>query len=96
MLNEQNEHFDKIYTEIKDLEEEKKNILNIIKEHEKVYFILNNKIKSLIREFPTCYSCYKHYHPKSMVIATQEDIEEYYNKNEGYSGPEIGEYYCGC
>lgn len=96
MKQENNEHLDNIYTQIKGLEEEKKNILDIIKEYEKKLYKINYNIKSLTQEFPRCYSCLKNNHPKNMVIATQEDIDDYYDRNEGYSGPEIGEYYCGC
>lgn len=96
MKHENSEHLDNIYTEIKDLEEEKKNILDIIREYEKKLYKINDNIKSLTQKFPSCYSCGKKYHPKNMVIATQEDIDDYYDRNEGYSGPEIGEYYCGC
>lgn len=85
-----------IYDEIKDLQKEKENILNVLRVNEKKLDIINKKIKSLTQNFPACYSCGKHYHPKNMTIAKQEDIDDYYDKNEGYCGPEIGEYYCGC
>jgi predicted patatin/cPLA2 family phospholipase len=85
-----------IYEEIKDLQNEKQSIFEIIKENEEKVFIIEQKIKKLTNLFPSCYSCGKHYHPKNMIIATQEDVDEYYDKNEGYYGPEIGEYYCGC
>ena len=87
------ENLNDIYKEIKDLQNEKQSIFEIIKE--KVY-VIEQKIKKLTKIFPSCYSCGKHYHPKNMTIATQEDIDEYYDKKEGYCGPEIGEYYCGC
>jgi hypothetical protein len=31
-----------------------------------------------------------------MYIATPEDIKTYVDQNDGYNGPKIGEYYCGC
>ena len=90
------EELNNIYKEIKDLEKDKQQILCILRMNEKKIFNIDTKIKSLTKKFPTCYSCGKHYHPKNMNIATQEDIDDYFDKNEGYCGPEIGEYYCGC
>ena len=89
------EELNNIYDEIKDLEKEKQIALNLLRENEKKIDDINKKIKILSINFPSCYSCGKHYHPKNMTIATQEDIDDYYDKNEGYCGPEIGEYYCG-
>jgi RNA polymerase-binding transcription factor DksA len=90
------EELNNIYDEIKDLEKEKQIVLNFLRENEKKIDDINKKIRILTKKFPTCYSCGKHYHPKNMTIATQEDLDDYYDKNEGYCGPEIGEYYCGC
>ena len=90
------EELNNIYKEIKDFEKDKQQILCIMRKNETKIFDIDTKIKSLTKKFPTCYSCGKHYHPKNMTIATQEDIDEYYDKKEGYCGPEIGEYYCGC
>jgi recombinational DNA repair protein RecR len=78
------------------LEKEKQIALNLLRENEKKIDDINKKINILSRKFPSCYSCGKYYHPKNMTIATQEDIDDYCDKNEGYCGPEIGEYYCGC
>lgn len=77
-----------IYDEIKDLHKEKENVLNVLRVNEKKLDIINKKIRSLTQKFPACYSCGKHNHPKNMTIAKQEDIDYYYDKNEGYCGPE--------
>ena len=54
------------------------------------------EIKNVLKKFPKCYSCDKNKDPKFMFIATQEDLDNYKDMNDGYNGPEIGEYYCGC
>lgn len=89
-------NFNDIYREIKELRDEKQTILEIINENEKKVYLIDQKIKKLTELFPSCHSCGKKYPPKNMTIATQEDIDEYYDQNEGFSGPEIGQYYCGC
>ena len=60
--------------------------------------IQNNqkKIKHLLKKLPICYSCMKNINPKYMNIATQKDLDNYKDQEEGYRGPKIGEYYCGC
>ena len=83
------ENFELIRNEIKQLRKEEK----ILFEN------LNNvqmNIKNLYKKFPSCFSCGRRTDPKQMLIATQEDVDDYFDKNEGYCGPEIGEYYCGC
>lgn len=44
----------------------------------------------------TCSSCGRSFLQKDVWIATQHDIDEYRDMNDGYAGPTIGEYYCGC
>jgi len=87
--------FDNIDEEIKELENKKNGILGIVKEHQKNIDDIDKKIKNLYKLFPCCYSCRKHFHPKKMTIATQEDVNERVDRNDGYFGPEVGEYYCG-
>jgi len=31
-----------------------------------------------------------------MIITTEEDSNNWVDSNEGYAGPEVGGYYCGC
>lgn len=54
------------------------------------------KIKEISKNFPKCYSCGHHQDPKNMFIASEKDVENYIDQNEGYSGPRLNEYYCGC
>ena len=35
------------------------------------------------------------YHPKDLIKATQQDVDDYFDKNEGYTQLEVGENYCG-
>ena len=58
--------------------------------------IVRNRIDKLYENFPKCYSCGKNQDPRNMIIATKEDIDNYICSNEGYCGPEVGEYYCFC
>ena len=87
--------YDNIAAEIQALEDKKKLILDSIQEQEEHIVDIDIKVKTLIKKFPCCYSCGKRFHPKQMTIATQDDVDEYVDKNEGYCGPEVGEYYCG-
>jgi predicted patatin/cPLA2 family phospholipase len=87
--------FDNIDKEIKEFENKKNVILDIVKEYQKNIDDIDKKIKNLYKLFPRCYSCGKHFHPKKMTIATQEDVNERVDRNDGYYGPEVGEYYCG-
>ena len=50
-------------------------------------------IKLLYKKLPRCCSCGRN---GFMKIATQADVDEYVDQREGYSGPDVGEYYCGC
>ena len=88
--------YDDIKKEIKDLEKKQKVIVDFVKEHRKNIDDIEKQIKNLTKLYPRYYSCGKHFHPKQMIIAMQEDIDEYVDQNEGYCGPEFGEYYCGC
>ena len=69
------------------LEKEQRNINDKLKEIN----IEIRKYKQL--NYPKCSNCGVFRHERMMWIATQEDIID---QNEGYSGPVIGEYYCGC
>jgi chromosome segregation ATPase len=90
-----NVNFDAIDAEIKQLENEKQKILLRIKENEEEFNSLQQKIKQLKLKFPTCYSCWNHYHPKDLIKATQQDVDDYFDKNQGYTQLEVGENYCG-
>lgn len=87
---------DDIHAQVADLNKEQAVLSKQIKALRKKSDDIEDRIKSLTLKYPTCYSCGNHYHPKYMVIATQEDVNEYTDNNEGYCGPETGEYYCGC
>lgn len=78
-----------LYEEQRKLNELLRTIYSDIKDNQQL-------IKELLKNFPTCYSCGKHINPKYLEIATQEDVDNYIEQNEGYNGPKIGEYYCGC
>ena len=85
-----------IEKEAKNILYKNNNILNQIKELEKEY---NNNIKKLdiiFNKYPKCHSCHKNKNPKYMWIASEDDIKNYIDQNEGYNGPIINEYYCGC
>lgn len=71
-------------------------ILQRINELQTEYNKINKEIALLVSNYPKCYSCGKHQDPKYMVKATQEDINNYIDKKEGYCCPKINEYYCGC
>lgn len=43
-----------------------------------------------------CASCGRYNLSSEMWIAEQSDIESYLDCGEGYAGPTIGEFYCGC
>jgi len=89
------EYYNNIDKNIKDLEIQKNAIVDIVKKHEKNINDIDKKIKNLTKLFPRCYSCGKHFHPKQLTIATQDDVDERVDRNDGYFGPEVGEYYCG-
>lgn len=57
---------------------------------------IKQRCKKLLEFEPVCSSCGRHVRKKNMWIATQDDLDGYYSENEGYGGPTIGEYYCGC
>jgi septation ring formation regulator EzrA len=57
---------------------------------------IQNKINKLYEKFTKCYSCGRNKDPENMIIATKEDVDNYHDKNDGFCGPEIGEYYCFC
>jgi hypothetical protein len=59
---------------------------------------IENKIKVRMQNEPTCCSCGRHKQIKNLIIATQEDINNYVWQNEGDVKPVIGGYYCksGC
>ena len=81
-INEKHQQVSLITEKIKELQEECNKI--------------NSEIYNLMRKYPKCYSCWRYQDPKYMIKATQEDIDSYVDNNEGYCGPEISEYYCGC
>lgn len=84
--------------EIEKLRNERKQINNEYRNCMKIYGDkiekINNKIKELMKNAPKCYSCGRN--SFDCWKAEKEDIDNYIDQNEGYSGPEIGEYYCGC
>lgn len=86
---------DNVLKQIKELEKERQVFVNIKKEQDKLIDDIDKKIKILTKKYPSCCSCGKRYHPKQMIIATEEDVSDHTDRNEGYSGPEVGEYYCG-
>ena len=57
---------------------------------------IRNRITDCEYQFPMCESCGKPSDPEHMVIATEEDVANWEDANEGFSNPIIGEYYCGC
>ena len=89
-------NYDNIYKEISILRNEQRVVMDRIKKYEEDINTIDRKIEDLMKKFPSCYSCGRCRYPKNMIIATQEDLDNYYDQNEGFSGPEIGEYYCGC
>ena len=89
-------NFDSIYIQLDELEKNSKVLLQSLKNIEIDIYNNQDKIKKLIEVFPCCCSCGHHKDPKQMIIADKEDVDTYYDQNEGYCGPEIGKYYCGC
>ena len=83
------ESFVIIRKEIKELKDDENKLFENLK-------FVQAKIKNLYKKFPRCSSCGRNTDPIYMTIATQEDIDDYFDRDEGYSGPDIGEYYCGC
>ena len=58
---------------------------------------LDEEIKKLLQKHePVCVSCGKHRLQESMRIATEDDVQDFDCDDSWVSGPEIGEYYCGC
>lgn len=45
-------------------------------------------------QVPNCSSCGKH--KQNVWVATEKDVQDYIDQKEGYAGPTVGEYYCGC
>ena len=89
-------NYEKIEDEIKKLYDKNTELLKRIKEIQKEYDNNYRHIERIMKGYPKCYSCSRNVNPKYMEIATQEDIDNYVDSNDGYIGPEIGEYYCGC
>jgi glycyl-tRNA synthetase (class II) len=55
------------------------------------------KIRHFLQKYGVqCSSCGRHFLTKDVWIATQRDVDEYTDMNDGYAGPTVGEYYCGC
>lgn len=52
--------------------------------------------EKIMKHFPVCTSCGRHYPFDQLRVATRTDVDEYESENEGYAGPSIGELYCGC
>ena len=90
------DNYDNIFKEIGILQNEQRIILFRLRRYEEDINTIDKKIEDLMKKFPSCYSCGRYRHPKNMIIATQEDVDDYYDKNDGYNGPEVGKYYCGC
>ena len=88
--------YTKVALEIKDLFKIQDELRLNLKQVKLDLYNNQKKIDNVMKKFPRCYSCGKNRDPKNMVIAQQEDIDDYFDRNEGYCGPEIGEYYCGC
>lgn len=88
--------YNNIRNQIKDKYKQKSLIIQKIKELETECDKIDKEIALLSSKYPKCYSCGKHQDPKFMDKATQDDIDNYVDSNEGYFGPEINEYYCGC
>lgn len=44
--------------------------------------------------YPQCLCCGMHRNPKTMWLATQEEVDNY--TGHVYDGPSEGEWYCGC
>jgi hypothetical protein len=59
---------------------------------------LDKQIYKLRKQFPECSCCGSRQDPKMMImiIATEEDSDNWVDSNEGYAGPTVGGYYCGC
>ena len=90
------DNFEKVRKEIRDLVDDEQKLRENLKEIETNLWKVQNDIKKLQHLFPSCHSCGRHQDPKHMIIASKEDVDMYYDKNEGFCGPEIGEYYCFC
>ena len=88
--------YNNIRNQIKDKHKQNSVILQKIKKLRTEYDKINKEIALLSSKYPKCYSCGKHQDPTLMIKATQHDIDNYVDNNEGYCGPEINEYYCGC
>lgn len=82
-----------IRSQIKEKHRQNSLILQKIKEFENEFHKINKEIKLLINKFPKCYLCGKNQDPKYMEKATHYDIDNYIDKNEGYSVPELNEFY---
>ena len=82
--------------QINELLDKEQMLLVDLKNVEINLYNVKHKIREIMKKFPSCHSCGTHQNPKNMIIATQQDVDKYYDQNDGYCGPEIGEYYCGC
>ena len=96
MENQHSDLIEKTRKEIKELLRQEKIISENIILMQRTLSIVRNRIDKLYENFPKCYSCGKNQDPRNMIIATKEDIDNYICSNEGYCGPEVGEYYCFC
>jgi hypothetical protein len=57
---------------------------------------LQGAIVTAMRNEPQCASCGKHRFAGEMHLADEKDVAEWVDQNEGYAGPVVGEFYCGC
>ena len=96
MENQNSDIVEKTRKEIKELREQEEFLCKYISNKQITLNIIRSKIDKLYENFPKCYSCGKNQDPRNMIIATKEDIDNYICSNEGYCGPEVGEYYCFC
>ena len=88
--------YDDISSQISDLEKDKRTCHKVKKQQDKLIHDIDNRIKLLTKQYPRCSSCGHHFHPSLMMRATQEDVDYYNDQIEGYGGPVVNEYYCGC
>lgn len=80
---------DELELEANELQAQMKDLSDRMRENEKLR-------KSFMKDEPLCHCCYRHVRAKNVWKATQEDADNWFDQNEGYCGPTVGEYYCGC
>ncbi|NBV29168.1 hypothetical protein EBS02_09180, partial [bacterium] len=76
---------------------ERKKIYDEVQQLMKKIQHLEKQIEDLKKlHLPVCSSCHQYKFPSSVWKASEEDIRDYIDQNEGYSGPIWNEWYCGC